>query len=30
MHYCSHQRINVKLKGMSPVDFRIHAHKLPN
>ncbi|MFE0507946.1 IS3 family transposase, partial [Peribacillus butanolivorans] len=25
--YYNHQRIKVKLKGMSPVDYRVHALK---
>ncbi|MFA1714742.1 IS3 family transposase [Peribacillus frigoritolerans] len=25
IHYYNHQLIIVKLKGMSPVDFRVHA-----
>ena len=27
IHYYNHQRIKVKLKGMSPVDYRVHALK---
>ncbi|SNT42212.1 putative transposase [Bacillus sp. OK838] len=27
IHYYDHQRIKVKLKGMSPVDYRVHALK---
>ncbi|QNU07182.1 IS3 family transposase [Peribacillus butanolivorans] len=27
MHYYNHQRIKVKLKGMSPVDYSVHALK---
>ncbi|MCM3674823.1 IS3 family transposase, partial [Peribacillus simplex] len=27
IHYYNHQRIKVKLKGMSPVDYRVHAFK---
>ncbi|WP_185152232.1 IS3 family transposase [Peribacillus simplex] len=27
MYYYNHQRIKVKLKGMSPVDFRVHVLK---
>ncbi|MFJ7364123.1 IS3 family transposase [Peribacillus frigoritolerans] len=26
--YYNHQRIKVKLKGISPVDFRVHALKV--
>ncbi|MFJ7366908.1 IS3 family transposase [Peribacillus frigoritolerans] len=25
IHYYNHQLIIVKLKGMSPVDYRVHA-----
>ncbi|WP_431844684.1 IS3 family transposase [Peribacillus simplex] len=25
--YCNHQRIKIKSKGMSPVDYRVHALK---
>lgn len=25
IHYCNHRRIKEKLKGMSPVDYRVHA-----
>ena len=25
IHYYNHRRIKVKLKGMSPVDYRVHA-----
>ncbi|MBK5481851.1 arsenic metallochaperone ArsD family protein [Peribacillus sp. TH16] len=25
IHYYNHQRIKGKLKGMSPVDYRVHA-----
>ena len=27
IHYYNHRRIKVKLKGMSPVDYRVHALK---
>ncbi|WP_414696742.1 IS3 family transposase [Peribacillus frigoritolerans] len=27
MHYYNHHRIKGKLKGMSPVDYRVHALK---
>ncbi|WP_412547046.1 IS3 family transposase [Peribacillus simplex] len=27
MHYYNNRRIKVKLKGMSPVDYRVHALK---
>ncbi|SNS88057.1 Integrase core domain-containing protein [Bacillus sp. OK838] len=27
IHYYNSQRIKVKLKGMSPVDYRVHALK---
>lgn len=27
IHYYNHQRIKVKLKGMSPVDYRVHTLK---
>ncbi|MCD1158717.1 IS3 family transposase, partial [Peribacillus frigoritolerans] len=27
IHYYNHQRIKGKLKGMSPVDYRVHALK---
>ncbi|WP_370694014.1 MULTISPECIES: IS3 family transposase [Peribacillus] len=26
-HYYDHQRIKVKIKGMNPVDYRVHALK---
>ncbi|MDW7617745.1 IS3 family transposase, partial [Peribacillus simplex] len=26
-HYYNNRRIKVKLKGMSPVDYRVHALK---
>ncbi|MFE4707133.1 IS3 family transposase [Peribacillus simplex] len=26
-HHCNFQRIKIKLKGMSPVDYRVHALK---
>ncbi|MBL3644912.1 IS3 family transposase, partial [Bacillus sp. RHFB] len=25
IYYYNHRRIKVKLKGMSPVDYRVHA-----
>ena len=28
IHYYNHRRIKVKLKGMSPVDYRVHALKV--
>ncbi|MCM3166236.1 IS3 family transposase, partial [Peribacillus frigoritolerans] len=28
IHYYNHQRIKGKLKGMSPVDYRVHALKV--
>jgi len=28
IHYYNHKRIKAKLKGMSPVDYRIHAQKV--
>ncbi|TDL86785.1 hypothetical protein E2R55_20850 [Vibrio vulnificus] len=29
-HYYNHQLIIVKLKGMNPVDYRVHALLMPN
>ncbi|MEP9407567.1 IS3 family transposase, partial [Peribacillus frigoritolerans] len=28
IHYYNHRRIKVKLKGMSPVDYRVHDLKV--
>jgi transposase InsO family protein len=28
IHYYNHRRIKVKLKGMSPVDYRVHTLKI--
>ncbi|MFJ7930852.1 IS3 family transposase, partial [Peribacillus sp. NPDC096448] len=28
IHYYNHRRIKVKLKGMSPVDYRVYALKV--
>ncbi|MCM3002367.1 IS3 family transposase, partial [Priestia koreensis] len=28
IHYYNHKRIKLKLKGMSPVQYRIHAQQV--